>query len=125
MAGNGARADDMMRHDSGEKAGRYINEITEYVWLGYSSRATSHPPGAPAGIDNAALLVGSEWAIVQRPGFAPLRKGPFSTPRLLAETLRAMYAEYPDCMCLVINMPHTSYPESGQKWLDVNDSDVN
>ena len=61
-----------------------------------------------------------DWVIVQRPGFIPVRKGPFSNAEQVAEMLHAMHAQHPECACMVINMPRTSYPESGREWLAIH-----
>lgn len=59
------------------------------------------------------------WIIVCRPGLVPDRKGPLPTPKLVEDMLRGLYALYPDCLCIVIDMPHTSYPQSAREWLDM------
>lgn len=122
ITGNGACAAGMERHTSGAKQGQYISDITEHLWIGYSSRALSHPVGAVEGIPNTVPDDDPEWVIVQRPGFVPMRKGPFMDGNHVKEMLEAMYSQYPDCMCLVISMPQSSYPESGREWLDIFNS---
>lgn len=59
------------------------------------------------------------WVIVMRPGLVPDRKGPFHTNKLVEDMLRGLYECYPDCLCIVIDMPATSYPQSAREWLDM------
>ncbi len=61
-----------------------------------------------------------EWVIVQRPGMVPDRKGPIANSKHMEQMLRELYGLYPDCTCTVIEMPHTSYPQSGREWLDMH-----
>lgn len=61
-----------------------------------------------------------DWIILQQPGMVPKRKGPYLNPEHLETALRELYALYPDCVCTVIRMPDTSYPESGREWLSIN-----
>lgn len=58
-----------------------------------------------------------QYIIVHRPGLVPDRKGPFYTDKQIENMLRGLYEIYPDCICTVISMPHTSYPQSGREWI--------
>lgn len=60
-----------------------------------------------------------DFVIVQRPGMVPDRKGPCADKKHLEDMLRELYEIYPDCTCTVIELPHTSYPQSGREWLDM------
>lgn len=57
------------------------------------------------------------YVIVQRPGVAPDRKGPFANHKHLEDMLRELDKQYPDCTCTVIELPCTSYPQSGREWV--------
>ncbi len=61
-----------------------------------------------------------EWIIVNRPGLVPDRKGPMADAKHTERMLRELYEVYPDCVCTVVQMPNSSYPESGREWLSIN-----
>ena len=57
------------------------------------------------------------WVLLIRPGMAPQRKGPFYEDKHTEAMLRSLYALHADATCIVIDMPHASFPESGSEWL--------
>ena len=58
-----------------------------------------------------------EWVIVNRPGWVPERKGPLYKLSQIEDMLRRLYELFPDCTCTVLQMPITSYPQSGREWI--------
>lgn len=61
-----------------------------------------------------------KFVIVQRHGMVPDRKGPCVDEKHVEDMLRELYTLYPDCTCMVMDLPHTSYPQSGREWLEMH-----
>jgi hypothetical protein len=81
--------------------------------LGFAIAALAQPPAAsqePSEDDPT-------WVLLIRPGMAPVRKGPFYDDKHTEQMLRGLYELHADATCIVIDMPHTSYPQSGHEWL--------
>ena len=60
------------------------------------------------------------FVIVVESGKVPVRKGPFDT-EAMKDALLELYALKTECSCVVIDMPATSYPQSGKEWLFMHD----
>ena len=59
------------------------------------------------------------YVILQKHGEVPRRIGPCQDKKAVESTLREAYTAYPDCICIVINLPGESYPQHGREWLDM------
>lgn len=57
------------------------------------------------------------WVLLARPGMSAERKGPFREAKYVEQMLRDLYALYPDATCIVVDAPHTMYPENGREWV--------
>lgn len=99
----GSHDDDVIRC---RKCGNYLPQ---------KSAATL--PASPAPTEQASEL--RTYVIMVRPGMTPVVKGPLPDKKWVEDMLRELYQLHADAQCMVIDMPNTSWPQSGIEWIDM------
>jgi hypothetical protein len=66
-----------------------------------------------------------QHVILQRSGLVPEIKGPYHG-RMLEDSVRELYRLYPGAVVIVMSekLPPTCYPQHGQEFLDMADSET-
>lgn len=104
--------------------GYFIDGKTQDAWEGWKLCMDQQEADDGAEVERLAAQSAPtdeirRYVIQQKTGEVPRLLGPCPNKRVVESLLRESYTAYPDCICIVVDMPVTAYPQHGREWLDM------